>query len=149
MESNAYHSYKTSYERGDIWYVESADSTGSEQKAGRPAIIVSNDIGNKAAPVVEVVFLTTQDKNNMPTHVPITSAKLPSTALCEQVTTVSKSRLGTWYSHCTDNEMKAIDKALAVSLCIDCPEPTEVSVLKKELEIYKKVYDDMIECLKR
>ena len=29
--------------RGDIYYVDAIDSVGSEQRGGRPAIVVSND----------------------------------------------------------------------------------------------------------
>ena len=34
--------------RGDIYYVrENKDSVGSEQKGFRPAIVISNNVGNK------------------------------------------------------------------------------------------------------
>ena len=104
------------YLRGDIFYVhKSAPTTGCEQDAGRPAIIVSNDIGNKHSSNVEVVFLTTQEKNPLPTHVNII-CKVPSVALCEQVFTVSKDRLGDLIRTCTAGEMKEIDNALMISL---------------------------------
>lgn len=35
------------YYRGQIYYVYPKDYTGSEQGGGRPAIIVSNDVGNE------------------------------------------------------------------------------------------------------
>ncbi len=85
--------FETVY-RGDMYYVDSdRGGTGSEQKSGRPAIIVSNNVGNSHSPIVEVVYLTTQPKSDLPTHVVIASAPQVSTALCEQVTTVSKERL--------------------------------------------------------
>ena len=43
--------------RGSIWYVESGYSTGSEQRPGRPAIIVSNDANNKHSSTVEMVVM--------------------------------------------------------------------------------------------
>lgn len=85
---------------------------------GRPAIIVSNDIGNAAGPIVEIVYLTTQDKKPLPTHVKISSAKFPSTALCENITTVYKDKIGQYIGQCTEAEMKRIDAALAVSIGI-------------------------------
>ena len=112
-------SYKSTIERGDIIYVETYYQEGSEQKAGRPAIIVSNDRCNESSPVVEVVYLTTQNKNYLPTHVYIRSATKPSIALCEQIHSISKSRLGDYVSTCTEDEMKNIDIALAVSLGLD------------------------------
>lgn len=64
--------------KGQIYYVQKAGFTvGSEQKSGRPAIIVSNNTGNYYSNVVEVVYLTTQCKADMPTHVPILSAIMP------------------------------------------------------------------------
>lgn len=102
--------------RGDIYFVVGGAAVGSEQGANRPAIIVSNDTGNRHAPIVEVVYLTTRTKARLPTHVYIGSAKRPSFALCEQIATVSKSRLERYFGHVTPEEMRNIDKALAISL---------------------------------
>lgn len=55
--------------RGDIWYVSKDNYTGCEQAAGRPAIIVSNEKNNACAETVEVVYLTTKPKKDLPTHV--------------------------------------------------------------------------------
>lgn len=38
--------------RGDIFYVNKGCAVGSEQSTGRPAVIISNDIGNCYGPVV-------------------------------------------------------------------------------------------------
>lgn len=104
--------------RGDIYYVIGGAAIGSEQSADRPAIVVSNDTGNKYAPVVEVVYLTTRKKVGLPTHVFIGSAERPSVALCEQIVTVSKSRLVRRINRVTTEEMRRIDKALTKSLGI-------------------------------
>lgn len=107
--------------RGDIFFVTGSGGkvTGSEIKQDRPAVVVSNDMANKYSPVVEVVFLTSIDKaKHLPTHVDII-CQIPSIALCEQVNSVSKSRLVTFIRSCTDKEMKSIDKALMVSLGLD------------------------------
>lgn len=79
--------------RGDIWYVRKDNYTGCEQAAGRPAIIVSNEKNNASSETVEVVYLTTQPKKYLPTHVLIRSSERESTAICEQITTVSVDRL--------------------------------------------------------
>lgn len=143
MASIQVHSYKTTIERGDIFYVESDYQTvGSEQRAGRPAIIVSNDTANKNSPVVEIVYLTTQDKNDQPTHVEIRSSTKPSTALCEQIDSVSKTRLGDYMATCTQNEMMNIDIALAISLGLDFAKPKEVIkevIVEKPVEVVKEV----------
>lgn len=79
--------------RGDIYYIMPFYTvTGSEQRAGRPGVVVSNDINNRHSPNVEIVFLTSQEKKPLPTHVPV-MCRVPSTALCENIQTVSKERL--------------------------------------------------------
>lgn len=105
--------------RGDIFYVGGGHATDGEQGANRPAVIVSNDIGNRYAPIVEIVYLTTQNKRNLPTHVHIKSSKRPSIVLCEQVTTVSKRRLERWLGHVTAKEMQEINRAIKRSLALD------------------------------
>ena len=93
-------------------------ATGSEQNADRPAVIVSNDLGNRHAPIVELVYLTTRKKASLPTHVYIGSAEKPSIALCEQIVTVCKSRLQRHIGSVTAEEMHNIEKALTKSLGI-------------------------------
>lgn len=109
--------------RGELYYVEPYQTTGSEQRAGRPAIIVSNDMNNNYSGTVEVVYLTTQPKTDLPTHVTIRSTGRLSTALCEQITSVSKDRLGERICELTKDELQRIDVALAVSLAITDIEP--------------------------
>lgn len=125
------------YYRGQIYYVYPKDYTGSEQGGGRPAIIVSNDVGNEYSQVVEVVFLTTREKKPLPTHVAINSAKYPSTALCEQIDSVDKERIGGYINEISQAEMKNIERALLVSLYISCN-------LKgsKALEAWRKLMED-------
>jgi len=121
--------------RGDIYYVSENKSYGSEQAGNRPAIIVSNEKCNKFSTVVEVVYLTGQMKKNMPTHVLINAAKR-STALCEQVHSVSKSRLESYVSHVTEVELEAIDKALLISLGLEKEKGmNEVKVTEKKTPI--------------
>lgn len=93
------------YCRGDIFFIAEGAYTGSEQNGGRPGVIVSNDVGNKHSPNVEVVFLTSREKKPMPTHVEVL-CKVPSTALCENIQTVSKERLDSFIRSCTTSEMK-------------------------------------------
>lgn len=102
--------------RGNIIYVSRTPVIGHEQFAGRPAIIVSSDEINEQAQIVEVVYLTTQQKPKTATHVPIRSSKYPSIALCEQVTTVSVDRLGDRLGSCTEDEMRAVNMALLESV---------------------------------
>lgn len=136
--------------RGDIYYIEYYPTEGSEQRPGRPAVIVSNDKNNRYSSVVEVVYLTTQPKTALPTHVQINTTKWRSTVLCEQVSSLSVERLGDKLGHCSDEEMKAINDALMVSLDIrpgDARTP-ELSVRDEtELAVYKQLYYELLERL--
>lgn len=121
-----------SVRRGEIYYVSRTKQgvTGSEIMPGRPAIIVSNDSNNLFSPTVEVVYLTTKEKADIPTHVVIDATKYRSVAMCEQITSVSKERLGTFVNVVSDEEMKNIDEALLISLALDtekkrCPDEDE------------------------
>ena len=97
--------------RGEIYYINSIyNEEGSEQRAGRPAVIVSNDKNNECSGTVEVVYMTTKPKNDLPTHVFTRSAREPSTILCEQITTVSKDRVGDYYGSLAENELQILDK---------------------------------------
>lgn len=114
--------------RGEIYYIDNGKNynyVGQEQKISRPAIIVSNDKCNTFSNYVEVVYLTTQEKTDLPTHVDIYSTGRKSTVLCEQVHSISKERIGDYVATCTDNEMQMINIALAVSLGLDFREQTD------------------------
>lgn len=92
---------------------------GNEQFADRPAVVVSNDKNNENSGVIEVVYMTTQPKTDLPTHVTVRSTGRISTVLCEQVYSVAVERVGTYIGQCSDAEMQNIDIALMISLQLD------------------------------
>lgn len=120
--------------RGDIYYIGGGLTTGSEQRPGRPAIIVSNDKGNATSQTVEVVYLTTQPKHDLPTHVVIRSLDRESIAICEQITTVATERIGSYKGRVTDTEMANLEIAMLVSLDLQMGPVTE-----KTVEVVKEV----------
>lgn len=134
--------------RGEIYYISSLNTEeGSEQRAGRPAVIVSNDMCNEFSQVVEVVYLTTKPKKDLSTHVYIRSSSIPSTVLCEQITSINKDRVGMYIGECTKTELEAINNALAISLGIDFSiaepvikmrEPTEEELRQLVEELQKQ-----------
>lgn len=118
------------YKRGEIFYImRDSMQTGSEIYHGRPAIIVSNDFLNATSNVVEVVFLTTQPKKDIGTHVRITSTGRTSIALCEQITTIATEKIGSYMATATEAEMQEIDNAIAKSLSLSDNPPRENLVL--------------------
>ena len=107
--------------RGEMFYISrgGASYNGSEQHADRPAVVVSNNKNNENSNVIEIVYMTTQPKTDLPTHVTVRSTGRISTVLCEQVYSVSTERVGTYIGECTDKEMENIDIALMISLQLD------------------------------
>lgn len=109
-----YPAERQSVKRGDIFYIQNAKfySTDPANTSGRPGVIVSCDELNAHSTVVEVVYLTTKDKRPMPTHTDVL-CKVPSTSICENISTVPKERLGDFVRACTDAEMAAIEQGVA------------------------------------
>ena len=108
---------KDNVKRGEIYYISRGGyNTGSEQQADRPGVIVSNDKNNKNSQTLEVVYLTTQPKNELPTHCTIRSTGRVSTVLCEQIHTVAVERIGKYIGMCTAQEMQNIDIGLMISI---------------------------------
>ena len=125
-----------------------ASYNGSEQHADRPAVVVSNNKNNENSNVIEIVYMTTQPKTDLPTHV---------TVRCEQVYSVSTERVGTYIGECTDKEMENIDIALMISLQLDGNMKTskkynetikeqqeEIDSLKREIEMLQQEHEDAI-----
>lgn len=154
--------------RGEIYYIDRSQrdaETGVEQWSGRPAIIVSNNANNAHSDLVEVVYLTTKPKKSLPTHADIHSAKLQSTALCEQITTVDKSRVGDYVGVLSQRELEALDAALLVSIGIQTEDRAEkldgdneseimhgmeqetISVIKAERDLYRNLYEKLLDKL--
>lgn len=136
------------YRRGDMYYVINNGYNGTDNKQGRPAIIVSNDVGNKHSSMVEVVYLTSQEKRPMPTHVSLI-CRIPSVALCENIQTISKDRLGEFIRCLSDEEMRRIDQALFCSLGLALPAKPIVpqkdrSEIEVERDLYKELYQQIL-----
>lgn len=104
--------------RGEIYYIKKGNSTstGAETWSNRHAVIVSSNHINKFSDVVQVVYITTQDKQNIPTHVNISTKYIHRIALCEQITAIDKSRIAEYKGCLNENQMKRIDRALTWNL---------------------------------
>lgn len=153
--------------RGDIFYItysKNFNDSYSYDTTGRPGVIVSDDHLNRGSEYVEVVYLTTKIKRDMPTHADV-FCKSPSTALCETIHTVEKDRIGTYVRTVSDEEMKDIERGLINSLGMSMNEPKEtindseatttiknselLSMQKNiqltaERDMYKKLYEDLL-----
>lgn len=118
------------YKRGEIYYINngSGGQVGSEMRKDRPAIIVSNDANNKYSSVVEVVYLTSKPKKELPTHVTIRSTGRMSVALCEEPTAISTERINNYICMATDKEMESVDIALMIALGINMTKEMQQSM---------------------
>ena len=110
--------------RGDIYMAGLDPVIGSEQGGYRPVVIIQNDTGNQHAPTVIAVPVTSSgSKPPMPTHALLPAGEgglwRDSTALCEQVRTLEKARLGRRLGAVGADALRNIEKALQVSLDIN------------------------------
>ena len=106
--------------RGDIWQVDFGVNKGSRQNGIRPAVIVSNNIGNKFSPTVLAMPLTSQPKKPLPTHGRIKATQVngldcDSTFLAEQSAPVDKDSLLFYRGKLTLEQMAEVDAALSIS----------------------------------
>lgn len=82
--------------RGEIYLVDlgNGENIDSEQRGIRPAIILSNDVGNRMSSIVTIAPISTRNKK-FKVHVPIgreSGLKEDSFILTEHIRTVSKRR---------------------------------------------------------
>lgn len=138
--------------RGDIYIIKHRHTVGSEMQKARPAVVVSNDVLNATSGVVEVVYLTTKPKKDMPTHVLTNATSIPSLAICEQIDSVSHELIGECVGRCTPAEMAAIDRALAASLGLGSVATNEANPAGyidyvracTERDTYKRILDKLL-----
>ena len=133
--------------RGDIYWIQKnpyRNEVGSVQKPGRPAIIVGAVTGYDLT--YEIVYLTTQPKRDLPTHCTIRSAKQVSTALCEQITTVSNEQLAEYIGTCTTEEMHTIERCMMTSLEIwpGRPDPAQEAQPGKVIDLKKEAMKEQL-----
>lgn len=105
---------------GEIYYANLPTNNGSVQSGKRPVVIVSNNKGNKFAPTVNIVPLTSKTKKQQPTHCMIRATEQNgllrnSTALSEQITTISKSDLLQKLGEVSASDMNCIRRTIMVA----------------------------------
>lgn len=112
--------------RGEIYMAQLDPVVGSEQGGTRPVLIMQNDLGNRYAPTVIAVPLTSsQSKPPLPTHVQLEAGngglKQRSTVLCEQVRTLEKTRLMRRIGQLGKPQVEKVEAALLRSLDMAIP----------------------------
>jgi len=109
--------------RGDVYYADLSPVVGSEQGGFRPVLVIQNDIGNRHSPTIIVAAITSKlEKTSLPVHRLLgsrTELNRHSVALLEQIRTIDKQRLDAYVGTLDEDDMAAIDLALAVSVGLD------------------------------
>src|SRR5215472_5670637 len=84
--------------RGEVWLVSFDPTIGAEIKKTRPALILQNDIANRASPITIVAAVTSQFEEHIyPTEVliktPEAGLTVDSVALLNQIRSIDQRRL--------------------------------------------------------
>ena len=154
--------------RGEIYYVAIPYATGHEMEKDRPAIVVSCEELNQTSPCVAVVMCSASPKKELPEHITIRTTPVVSTALCEHIYTVDKSRLGKFVGRCTKAEIAALDIGIMSALALgayDLARPVEaateahpveqpfplvqpdmeLAIVQVERDTYKSMYESLLD----
>lgn len=109
--------------KGQVVMVELTSTEANVQRGLRPCVVVQNNIGNKFSPTLIVAPLTSRIKRDMVTHAKLyptmeNGLSVASTALLEQIQTISKDSVKRVLGVLNDVEMKLINKAIIASLAL-------------------------------
>lgn len=150
-------------QRGGIYLVR-----GKFDGKDRPAVIVSSNAQNEWCDTVQVVYMTTQPRFDCSTHVLIRSTGTPATLLCEKVRPVDHNAIGRQIGQLTENEIEAMNRAIAISLGVGQPVTTgaavepperpqmvlvapdqsaEIARLEAERDIYRDMYRELLDSI--
>lgn len=117
--------------RGQVWWWDCpAHNRKHIQEGRRPVVIVSNDVCNKASPVVTVVPMTTSVKRPYPQQVPVVMQEHISIAIADQITSVAVGELDNYVCTLCDFQMEQIDRAIAVQLGLTLSSPAHCPVVE-------------------
>jgi len=110
--------------RGDVYFVTFDPALGAEIQKTRPAVVVQNDIANRASPITIIAAITSQGEGRriFPTDVPVRAGEggltSPSVILLNQLRSVDRRRLVRRLGTLKPETMRRIDQALAISLSL-------------------------------
>lgn len=104
--------------RGDVWWVAFDSSLGGEIRKTRPAVVVSNDVANRALNRVQVVPVTSQTGRLYPSEAYVTVAGERRKAMADQLATISKERLRDRLGRVAAGELAAVERAIRVQLSL-------------------------------
>lgn len=107
--------------RGEVYLVSLDPTVGAEIRKTRPAVVVQNDMANRRSPITIVAAVTSQvDEPLYPTEVLVRAPEggltTDSVVLLNQIRSVDRGRLVRRLGTLKAATMRAIDRALLLSL---------------------------------
>ncbi len=104
--------------RGDVHWVALDPTLGSEIQKTRPAVIISNDVGNELASCVIVAPLSGNVNKVYSFQVKIAVNGKPGKVVTNQLRTVDKQRLGKRICTLQASEMQQVDASIKLVLAL-------------------------------
>ena len=109
--------------RGEVYWVNLDPTVGTEISKTRPALIISNDIGNQYSARVIVAPITSRGTDTVypfEVLVPAGEGGLPHTSkvVLDQIRTVDKKRLGGRIGALSPERMLEVHRAIRLSLAV-------------------------------
>ncbi len=110
-------------QRGEVYWVNLDPTIGSEIAKTRPAVIISNNVGNQYADRVIVAPMTTANVAKVyPFEVKLEEGEGGVAQTCkvllDQIRTVDKSRLGAKLEMLPAARMEEVNRAIRLSLAV-------------------------------
>jgi mRNA interferase MazF len=109
--------------RGEVYFLDFSPAKGSEMRGPHPALIIQNDVGNRASRLTIVAAITSNLRAaRLPVCVQVSPAdsglSRESVVNLGHIYTVDKSRLRQLVGRLPDSLMEQMDKALMISVGI-------------------------------
>ncbi|MGE3921036.1 MAG: type II toxin-antitoxin system PemK/MazF family toxin [Gammaproteobacteria bacterium] len=104
--------------RGDIYWVNLNPTKGSEINKQRPCVLITATPINLARSTVVVVPLSTKAKIRPPITISVECLNQKVAAICDQIRTVDKSRLGKSAGQLSYQDLNILEDALRQGLCL-------------------------------
>lgn len=131
--------------RGQVYRCKLGVGVGSEECKERPCVILQYDSANSTSPNT-IVAPITHTTSTLPIVIPIAdkidasgNVILDGNVLLGNIICVSKARLGDYVTDLTPDEMKAVDKAISLSLGIEHYYTTLENMYNDKLQYIEKL----------
>ncbi len=134
--------------RGQVYHCNLGVGIGSEERKERPCVILQYNSANRTSPNTLIAPIT-HTISTIPVNVPVAEKRDPSgrlildgNILLGNITCVSKARLGDYITDLSAEEMRAVDKAISLSLDINHHYQKLQNMYNDKLEYIEKLKEN-------